>query len=45
MSKYYYVIVIFLVYGQFIEIGKPDFGLIVCKNYVFINSNILSYKN
>ena len=38
-------IVIFSVYGQFGEIQKPDSGRIVCKVYIFIYSNLLSYKN
>ena len=36
------VIVIFRIYGQFGVIKKPDFGRIVCKTYIFINSNLLS---
>ena len=39
------VIVIFPIYGQFGAIRKLDSGRIVCKFYVFINSNLLSYKN
>ena len=39
------VIVIFSIYGQFGAIRKPDSGGIVCKTYVFINSNHLYYKN
>ena len=39
------VIVIFPIYGQFGEIWKPDYGRIVCKTYIFINSNLLYYKN
>ena len=39
------VIVIFLIYGQFGAIQTPDSGRIVCKTYIFINSNLLSYKN
>ena len=39
------VIVIFPIYGQFGAIRKPDSGRIVCKTYIFINSNLLSYKN
>ena len=39
------VIVIFPIYGQFEAIRKPDSGRIVCKTYIFINSNVLSYKN
>ena len=34
------VIVIFLVYGQFGAIWKPNSGRIVCKTYIFINSNL-----
>ena len=39
------VIVIFPIYDQFGAIRMPDFGRIVCKTYIFINSNFLSYKN
>ena len=39
------VIVIFPIYGHFGGIWKPDSGRIVCKTYIFINSNYLSYKN
>ena len=39
------VIVIFPIYGQFGAIPKPDSRLMVCKTYIFINSNFLSYKN
>ena len=39
MSANYDVIVIFLIYGQFAAIRKPDFGRIVCKTYIFIKSN------
>ena len=39
------VIVIFPTYGQFGAIRTPDFGHIVSKPYIFINSNLLSYKN
>ena len=39
------VIVIFPIHGQFGAIRKPDSGRIVCKTYIFINSNLLSYKN
>ena len=38
-------IVIFLIYGQFAADRKPDSGRIVCKTYIFINSNVLPYKN
>ena len=39
------VIVTFPIYGQFGAIRKPDSKHIVCKTYIFINSNHLSYKN
>ena len=39
------VVVILPIYGQFGAILKPDSGRIVCKTYIFINSNFLSYKN
>ena len=39
------VIVIFPIYGQFGAIGKPDSGGIVCKIYIFINSNLLSSEH
>ena len=45
MSENCDAIVIFLVYGQLRAIPKPDFGRRVCKKYVFINSNLLSYKH
>ena len=45
MSRNWDVIVIFPIYGQFGLIRKPDSGRIVCKTYIFINSNLLSYKN
>ena len=44
MSANYDVVVIFPIYGQFGAIRKPDSGRIVCKTYIFINSNFLSYK-
>ena len=37
------VIAIFRIYGQFG--AMPDSGRIVFKNYIFINSNLLSYQN
>ena len=37
--------VIFFIYGQFGAIWKPDSGCIVCKTYIFIESNLLFYKN
>ena len=39
------LIVIFLLYGQFGAVRKPDSGRRDCKNYVFVNSNLLSYRN
>ena len=42
MLENYDIIVIFPFYDQFGAIRKPDFGRIVCKIYVFINSNLLS---
>ena len=45
MSENYDVIGIFLIYGQFGAIWKPEFGRIVCKTYISTNSNLLSYKN
>ena len=38
------VIVIFPIYGQFGAMRNPDSGRIVCKTYIFVNSNLLSYK-
>ena len=38
-------VVIFPIYGQFGAIWKPDSGRAVCKTYIFINSNLLSYKS
>ena len=45
MSEYCDVIVIFLIYGQFGAIRKSDSGRKVCKTYIFINSNLLSYQS
>ena len=45
MSSNCDVIVIFSIYNQFGAIQKPDSGGMVCKIYIFINSNLLSYKN
>ena len=39
------VIGIFPIYGQFEVIWKMDSGGIVCKTYIFIKINLLSYKN
>ena len=35
----------FPIYGKFGAIRKVDSRHIVCKTYIFINSNLLSYKN
>ena len=45
MSENCDVIVIFLIYAQFGAIQKPDSRRRFSKTYVFINSNLLSYKN
>ena len=45
ISENYDVTVIFPIYGQFGAMQKPDFGRIVYKIYIFINSNLLSCKN
>ena len=39
------VIAIFPIYGQLGEIRKRNSGRIVYKTYIFIKSNLLSYKN
>ena len=44
-SENYDVIVIFRIFGQFGAVQRPDSGYRVCKNNVFNNSNLLSYKN
>ena len=38
------VAVFFPIYGQFAAIGKPDSGRMVYETYIFINSNLLSYR-
>ena len=45
MSANCYVIIVFLIYSQFGVIRKPGSVRIVCKTYIFINSNLLPYKN
>ena len=45
MSENCDVNVIFLIFSQFGAIQKSDSGRRVCKNYIFINSNLLFYKN
>ena len=44
MSESFDVIIVFPIYGQFGAIRKPDSGRIVCKTYIFININLLSYN-
>ena len=39
------VIIIFSIYGQFRAIRKPGSKRMVCKTFIFIRSNLLSYKN
>ena len=39
------VIAIFPIYDQFGAIWKSDSGYIVCKTFIFINSNLFPYKN
>ena len=39
------VIVILPIFGQFEAFRKPASERIVYKTYIFINSNLLSYKN
>ena len=41
----YDVIIIFSIYGQYRDIWKPDSGRLFYNTYIFINSNIFSYKN
>ena len=45
MPENCHVIVIFPIYGQFGAIRKPDSARTVCKTYIFINNNLLSYKS
>ena len=44
MSANFDVIVIFPIYSQFEVFREPDSGRIVCKTYIFTNSNFLPYK-
>ena len=44
MSPNFHFTVIFPIYSQYGAIQKPDSRRIVCKTYIFINSNLLSYK-
>ena len=43
-SANYDVLVIFSIYGQFGATRNLESGRIVRKTYIFINSNLLSYK-
>ena len=43
-SKFYLQFLFNPIYGQFGAIWKSNSGRIVCKTYIFINSNLLSYK-
>ena len=45
MSENHDVIFIFLIYGQFGAILKPNSGRMACNFYIFINSYVLSYRN
>ena len=45
ISKNCDVILIFPIYGQFGEIRNPESGGMVCETSIFINNNLLSYKN
>ena len=45
LSKNCDVVAIFSISGQFGAFWKLDSGRIVCKTCIFINSNLLSYKN
>ena len=45
ISEIYDVTDIFPIYSRSGAIRKPDSGRIVCKTYIFINSNFLSYKD
>ena len=39
------IIVIFSIYGQLGAVWKPDSECMVCKLYIFVNNNLLYYKN
>ena len=45
MFANYNFIVIFPIYGQSGAIRKTDFGRTLSKTYIFISSNLLSYKD
>ena len=44
MSKNCDIIAVFPIYGQLGTICKPHSRRIICKTYIFINSNLLYYK-
>ena len=45
MSENWEVIVIFLIYDKSGTIRKPGSQRVVCKSYIFNNSDSLFYKN
>ena len=45
ISAVYDVIVIFLIYGQFGVMRKSKSRRMACKPKIFMNNNLLSYKN
>ena len=45
ISEIWDINAVFPIYGQFGAIRKPNSGRIICKTYIFINSNLSSYKN
>ena len=45
MSENCEVIAIFRIFDQLGAVWRPDSGHRSCKNYVFRNSNLFSYKN
>ena len=44
MSANRNAIVFIPIYGQFAAVGRPESGRLVYKIYIFINSNLLSYR-
>ena len=44
MTGNFYVIVIFLIYGQFEAIREANSGRMICKTYFFINGNLLKHN-
>ena len=45
MSVNYDAVAILPIYEKFGAIRKPDSERMVCNSFIFINSNLLSYKN